>query len=251
MRRKLVVGNWKMHGTKELVPQLIEAIDSVAASFSENVEIAVCPTHLHLSLVAQSLKSGAILLGAQNGHQANSGAFTGEVSLAMLKEYGVTFVIVGHSERRQIFSENDSLIAEKFVATQAAGLIPILCVGESLQQREAGTTEQHILSQLDAVLEVAGIEAFANAVVAYEPIWAIGTGQTASPEQAQEVHNIIRMHLGRLSASVAENLRILYGGSVNDANAAELFDQADIDGGLIGGASLQAEKFISICKSAD
>jgi triosephosphate isomerase len=201
-------------------------------------------------MAAEELEDGGVILGAQNVHEAAQGAFTGEVSASMLAEMNVTYVIVGHSERRQIFGESDSLIADKFVSVQASSMVPILCLGESLQQRNNGETKATVLGQLDAVLGKVGISAFSNAVIAYEPIWAIGTGQTATPEQAQEVHAAIRRHLVAKDAYVGANIRLLYGGSVNAANANELFAQQDIDGGLVGGASLRSAEFTSICVSA-
>lgn len=255
MRRKLIVGNWKMHGSRDQVSQLLEAIESGSEQLSDGVEIGVCPTNLHLGLAFELLDSdlglGKVKLGAQNVHVEPKGAFTGEVSAPMLSEYGVSFVIVGHSERRQLFAETDRFVAEKFKAVQASGLMPILCVGETLDQRQADETERLVLSQLDAVIAAVGIAAMKDAVIAYEPVWAIGTGKTASPVQAQQVHRLLRQHLSQLDPTVAQAIRIIYGGSVKAANAQELFSQPDIDGGLVGGASLEAEEFISICKSAD
>ena len=253
MRQKLVVGNWKMHGSAAQVRQLIQGVATGSAGLA-NVEIAVGPTLLHIGLVAElcaSEAAGHLKLAAQNLFAEPQGAFTGEVSAPMLAEYGVNYVIVGHSERREIFAETDQLVAAKFKATQASGLIPILCVGESLAQREAGTSDEVVLAQLTAVIEAVGIEALHSAVLAYEPIWAIGTGKTASKEQAQEIHRVLREQIARSDTAVAQGIRILYGGSVNAANATELFSQADMDGGLVGGASLKVEEFVSICKSAD
>jgi triosephosphate isomerase (TIM) len=251
MRSSLVVGNWKMHGSVAEVRQLLGRILAEAGDLPEAVEMGVCPTYLHLELAREILAGSAVKLGAQNAHAEPKGAFTGEVSASMLAEFGVTFVIVGHSERRELFHETDATVADKFKAVQANKLIPILCIGESLQQREQGITAQVVLNQLDAVIDATGIGAFAEAVVAYEPLWAIGTGKTASPEQAQQVHRLIREHLAGHSEDIAANTRILYGGSVKSGNAAELFSQLDVDGGLVGGASLQAEEFLAICKSAD
>lgn len=253
MRRKLVVGNWKMHGSRTQVRQLIEDVASGSGDL-HRVEIAVGPTLLHLGLAAELRASEGIShlkLAAQNLYAEPEGAFTGEVSAPMLADYGVDYVIVGHSERREIFAETDQLVAAKFRAAQASGMIPILCVGESLAQREQGTSAKVVLGQLDAVIDALGVEALQSAVIAYEPIWAIGTGKTASKEQAQDIHQVLREHIAKSSAVVAEGIRILYGGSVKAANATELFSQADIDGGLVGGASLKAEEFVSICKSAD
>ena len=253
MRQKLVVGNWKMHGSTAQVRQLVEGVAASSADLKK-VEIAVGPTLLHIGLAAELCASdaaGHLKLAAQNLFAEPAGAFTGEVSAPMLAEYGVNYVIVGHSERREIFAETDQVVAAKFKATQASGLIPILCVGESLAQREAGISAEVVLAQLNAVIEAAGIEALQSTVLAYEPLWAIGTGKTASKEQAQEIHRVLREHIAKSDTTVAKGIRILYGGSVNAANATELFSQADIDGGLVGGASLKVEEFVSICKSAD
>ena len=253
MRQKLVVGNWKMHGSMAQVRQLLEGVATCSADLKK-VEIAVGPTLLHIGLAAEVCAgeaAGHLKLAAQNLFAEPAGAFTGEVSAPMLAEYGVNYVIVGHSERREIFAETDQVVAAKFKATQASGLIPILCVGESLAQRECGTSAEVVLAQLNAVIESAGIEALQSAVLAYEPIWAIGTGKTASKEQAQEIHRVLREHIAKSDTAVAQVIRILYGGSVSAANATELFSQADIDGGLVGGASLKVEEFVSICKSAD
>lgn len=250
MRRKLVVGNWKMHGSRAQNEVLVSAVKAGVADLG-NVETGLCPTHLHIAQVSEMLDSSAVLLGAQDAHHEESGAYTGAVAAAMLVEFGVKLLLVGHSERRELFGEDDSLVASKFIAAQQVGLMPILCVGESLQQREQNATAQVVLQQLDAVIAAAGVAAFSKAIVAYEPIWAIGTGQTATPQQAQQVHSLLRQHLAGIDPEVAENIRIIYGGSVKADNAKELFQQADIDGGLVGGASLQADEFISICKSAD
>jgi len=253
MRRKLVVGNWKMHGSRTQVRQLIEGVAAGSVDLKK-VEIAVAPTLLHIGLAAElcaSEDAGHLKLAAQNLVAEPAGAFTGEVSAPMLAEYGVNYVIVGHCERRGIFAETDQVVAAKFKATQASGLIPILCIGESLAQRECGTSAEVVLEQLNAVIEAAGIESLQSAVLAYEPIWAIGTGKTASKEQAQEIHRVLREHIAKSNTAVAQSIRILYGGSVKAANATELFSQVDIDGGLVGGASLKVEEFVSICKSAD
>ena len=242
-----------MHGSTAQVRQLIEGVAAGSADLKK-VEIAVGPTLLHIGLAAELCAgeaAGHLKLVAQNLFAEPQGAFTGEVSAPMLADYGVNYVIVGHSERRVIFAETDQVVAAKFKAAQASGLIPILCVGESLAQRECGTSAEVVLAQLNAVIEAAGIEALQSAVLAYEPLWAIGTGKTASKEQAQEIHRVLREHIAKSNTAVAQGIRILYGGSVKAANATELFSQADIDGGLVGGASLKAEEFVSICKSAD
>lgn len=256
MRQNLVIGNWKMHGSIEsiqtLLSQLRAGLDSSSASGTEGAaDVGVCPTSLHITLAQQWLDGSSIKLGAQNVSEQESGALTGEIAANMLNEFAVNFCLVGHSERRELFAESDTVVAAKFAAIQAAGLTPVLCIGESLEQRQQDMTEKVILAQIDAVIGHAGIAAFANAIIAYEPIWAIGTGETATPEQAQQVHKAIRQHLARLDEAIASKIQILYGGSVKRVNAEELFSQADIDGGLVGGASLSAEEFIAICKSAD
>lgn len=248
MRRKLVVGNWKMHGSLTQNESLLSAVKSGAAQLS-NVDIAVCAPFPYLAQLKQELSVSAIKWGAQDVHQLEKGAFTGEVSAPMLADFGCAYVIVGHSERRSIYGETSRLVAEKFAAAQRAGLIPILCVGETLEQRESGATEAVVAEQLDALLALAGVQALQKAVVAYEPVWAIGTGKTASREQAQAVHAFIRQRVAGHDAQVAQGLVILYGGSVKAANAPELFAMADIDGGLIGGAALIAEEFLGICRA--
>ena len=247
MRAKLVAGNWKMHGSLAENKALLEAVVSHGAELKDGC--AVCVPYPYLFQAQAALKGTGISWGAQNLSQHAKGAFTGEVSAAMLLDFGCRYVIVGHSERRSLYGEDDQAVAAKFVAAQKAGLTPILCVGESLQERETGITEQVVARQLDAVIEAAGVAALAKAVVAYEPVWAIGTGKTASPEQAQAVHAFIRAKVAGQSAAVAEGLVIQYGGSVKASNAAELFSMPDIDGGLIGGASLVAEDFIAICRA--
>lgn len=251
MRRKLVVGNWKMHCSTATVQALLEELKAGLGGQVNEMDAGVCPTLLHIPLAEQLLAGSSIKLGAQHINANESGAFTGEVAAKMLADFDVSYCLVGHSERRELFAETDEDVAAKFLAIQAAGVVPILCIGETLSQREQAQTEKVILAQLDAVLSEVGIEAFGHAVVAYEPIWAIGTGETATPQQAQQVHQAIRQHLARLDAGVAEKIQIVYGGSVKSANAAELFGQSDIDGGLVGGASLSAKEFIAICKSAD
>ena len=214
------------------------------------VEVLICPVSVHLADVLAVVGDSPVHLGAQNCSDAVSGAFTGEVSAEMLVEFGCEYVILGHSERRALFHESSELVASKCLAAQKAGLTPILCVGETLEQREAGQVEVVIAEQLDALLAVGGIKSFRQLVVAYEPVWAIGTGKTASPEQAQAVHALIRERISSHDASIGAALRILYGGSVKADNAASLFSQADIDGGLIGGAALDASSFLAICEAA-
>lgn len=249
MRQKLVAGNWKMHGSLAENQALITAIRP-ALEEMKGAGFAICVPYPYL-FQAQALCAGSVLAwGAQNMSQHARGAYTGEVPASMLLDFGCRYVIVGHSERRALYGEDDATVAAKFAAALMAGLTPILCVGETLDEREAGIAEAVIARQLDAVLAVSGIASFAKAVVAYEPVWAIGTGKTASPEQAQAVHAFIRGKLAALDAGIAAALVIQYGGSVKAANAAELFAQPDIDGGLIGGASLVADEFIAICRAA-
>jgi triosephosphate isomerase len=247
MRRPLVAGNWKMYGSRAMANELVAA---VAAATPASVEVVVLPPVSYVDgLVARYGQSG-VAFGAQDLSAHAQGAYTGEISGAMLKDIGCTYVLVGHSERRHYHAESNELVAAKFVAAQAAGLVPILCIGETLGEREANATEAVIGRQLDAVVALAGIDAFAYAVVAYEPVWAIGTGKTASPTQVQAVHAFVRDKIAGLDATIASSLRLLYGGSVKPANAAELFRQVDVDGGLIGGASLVAPDFLAICTAA-
>jgi triosephosphate isomerase len=247
MRRKLVAGNWKMHGTLADNDALLTAV--LAGMAEVKCDVAVCAPYPYLAQAQAKLAGSAIAWGAQNMSQHAKGAYTGEVSATMLNDFGCQYVIVGHSERRAIYGESDQVVAEKYAAAQAAGLTPILCVGETLQEREECITEQVVGRQLDAVLEKCGVASLAKAVVAYEPVWAIGTGVTASPDQAQAVHAFIRGKIRALDAVIADNLVIQYGGSVKGSNAAELFGQPDIDGGLIGGAALVAGDFLAICKA--
>lgn len=248
-RKALVAGNWKLHGSRAENAALLEALLHGQAT-QISAEVVVCPPFVYLLEAARLLKASHIGLGAQSVCAESSGAFTGEVSAAMLKDVGCGYVIVGHSERRAIYREDDALVARKFVAAQAQGLIPILCVGETLEERDHERTFQVIARQLNAVLDVTGIAPFASAIVAYEPVWAIGTGKNASPQQAQEVHAFVRAELSKRDARIAAVTRILYGGSVKAANAAEIFAMADVDGGLVGGASLQADEFLKICAAA-
>lgn len=251
MRRKLVLGNWKMHGSLDSIQSLLGELKISSLKDSENVDVGVFPTLIHIPMVVSELEGSSIAVGAQNAYAQAQGAYTGEVSVSMLLEMGATYCLVGHSERRALFAETDAIVAEKFAAAQSAGLLPVLCIGESLEEREQDLTSQVVIAQLDAVLAQVGVQALAHAIIAYEPLWAIGTGRTASPEQAQAVHKTLRDHVAELDASIAAGVRLVYGGSVKSANAQELFKQADIDGGLVGGASLSAEEFIAICKSAD
>lgn len=249
MRQKLVAGNWKMHGSLIENQVLLNEL-RIALADMRNMACAVCVPSPYLAQTQGALTGSLIAWGAQNMSEHAKGAYTGEVSASMLLDFGCHYVIIGHSERRALYGETDQVVAAKFAAAIKAGLTPILCVGETLAEREADMAEAVIARQLDAVLAVSGMAGMAQAVIAYEPVWAIGTGKTASPEQAQAVHAFIRQKLAKQDADIANRLVIQYGGSVKAANAAELFSQPDIDGGLIGGASLVAEEFVAICKAA-
>ena len=253
MRQPLVAGNWKMNGdnasTESLVNGIISGRDDVT-----NAEVLICPPYILIPRAASVLeRRGAanIAIGAQDLDINANGAYTGQISASMLKDAGCSYVIIGHSERRSIYGETDADVSEKFKVAQAGGLIPVVCVGETLAEREANETESVVARQLDAVIDAAGVEALADSVIAYEPVWAIGTGMTATPEQAQDVHAFIRNRIAGLNADVAAGVRILYGGSMKPDNAESLIGMADIDGGLIGGASLDAESFLGICKAAN
>lgn len=248
MRKKIVAGNWKMNGSYELINALVPALAEEA--IQSQAEILVCPPSLFLGDVRRQAGE-RLLVGAQNCHEAESGAFTGEISTGMLAELQLSHVLVGHSERRAIYGETDALIAQKTKAAIAAGLVAVLCVGETLEERENGRTLDVVLGQVKAVVEQLELTDWSKLVVAYEPVWAIGTGKTASSDQAQEVHCAIRKALAGFCQEHAEAMRILYGGSVKAANAEELFACPDIDGGLVGGASLNVDEFISICRAAN
>ena len=249
MRGYLVAGNWKMNGSKAANAALMDGVIAGVPA-SDTVELLVCPPFPYLSAIAEQVAGSAVALGAQNVSQHESGAFTGETAASMLREFGCKYVIVGHSERRALMGETSDIVAAKFQAALDAGLQPILCVGETLEQREAGQTEAVIDDQLNAVLNSSGVDAFVNAVIAYEPVWAIGIGLTASPEQAQDIHRHIRSSLEGRNEQVAAGVKILYGGSVKGDNAAGLFSKPDIDGGLIGGASLKSTDFLAIAAAA-
>ncbi len=249
MRKALIAGNWKMNGSAEQAEQLVSALLE-GFEASDRVAMAICPPAVYLDQVSRQLDGSSVSLGAQNCSEHVSGAYTGELSAAMLLDFGCEYAILGHSERRALYGETDDQVADKFAAVKAAGLKPILCVGETLEEREAGRTLAVVSSQVAAVLDRFGESAFEQAVIAYEPVWAIGTGKTATPEQAQEVHAAIRAQVAEISGSVAEKVQILYGGSVNAANAEELLAMSDIDGGLVGGASLKAQEFLAICRAA-
>lgn len=249
-RRYLVAGNWKMNGGNAANAALLAGIRA-GLNCCREVEVAVCPPAVYLESVGRALHGSAITLGAQSlSEQEKPGAFTGEIFGGMLKELGCRYVLVGHSERRALYGETDEVVARKFKTAQACGLTPVLCVGETLQERDSSRTEAVLQRQLDAVLKLCGVRGFAEAVVAYEPVWAIGTGRNATPEQAQQAHAFLRARIAGEDARIAAALRLLYGGSVKSDNAAALFEGADVDGGLIGGASLKADEFLAICAAA-
>lgn len=243
-RRMIVAGNWKLNGNVDLVKKFNQTF---AASELDNVKVMVFPP----ALFTNEFESSNFIVGVQNISQHVSGAYTGELSVAMLNDLGIKYTLIGHSERRDLYHETNEIIAQKVVTALAANITPILCIGESLATRQSGEVNDFIRSQLDSVLDAVGIEGIAKCVIAYEPIWAIGTGQTASPAQAQEVHAFIRGYIASIDAQVADMLSILYGGSVNAQTAAELFAQPDIDGGLVGGASLKETEFLTICQAAN
>jgi len=248
-RKPLIAGNWKMNGSRasarSLLDGVLQGVQSVKAA-----EVAVCPPFVYLADVEAMLQGSPVAWGAQNLSPEESGAFTGEIAGSMLNDFNCKYVIVGHSERRTLYGEDDALVAKKYAVALEAGLIPILCIGETLEEREKGITEDVCARQLKAVIDEVGIAKLGEGVIAYEPVWAIGTGKTATPEQAQDVHAFIRSQLATEDQGVADKVRIQYGGSMNAGNAKELLAMADIDGGLIGGASLKAEDFLAICTAA-
>ena len=246
MRPGLIAGNWKMNGNLQ---SAIDLVEGIMAGDPGKARLAVCPPAVYLMKVGGMLAQSEIALGAQNVCDRESGAFTGEIAASMLKECGCSYAIVGHSERRALYGESDQMVAARFAMALQAGITPILCLGETLDEREDGVTEAVVARQLDAAINVSGIEGIAQSVIAYEPVWAIGTGKVASPEQAQAVHAFIRDRLAQLDSEVAQQVQILYGGSMNPANAAELLSQSDIDGGLIGGAALKANDFLAIAQA--
>lgn len=249
MRQPMIAGNWKMNGSSASVKELIAGIKAGMASVNK-AAVVVCPPAIYIPQVMAEIKGSKIACGSQNICDQDKGAFTGEIAGSMLKDLGCQYAIIGHSERRSLYGESDELIAKRFAAARRAGIKPIFCIGETLAEREKGITNDVCARQIDAVIALEGVAALADGVIAYEPVWAIGTGKTASPQQAQEVHAFIRSKIAKLDKVVAEKVQILYGGSMNAANAAELLAQPDIDGGLIGGASLKAEDFLTICRAA-
>lgn len=251
MRRKVVAGNWKLNGDRAFGMALVDALKDGATLAKSRVDCIVFPAMPYVAGLASHGNGGAVAVGAQDVSEHAKGAYTGEVSAQMLRDVGATHVLVGHSERREYHGEDSALVARKFMAAHAAGLVPVLCVGERLEEREAGTTEAVIEAQLAPLLALeGGMQALAGGMIAYEPVWAIGTGRTATPEQAQAVHAFIRGRVAREDARIADSLPILYGGSVKSDNAAALFAQADVDGGLVGGASLVARDFLDIITAA-
>jgi triosephosphate isomerase len=245
----MVAGNWKMHGSQAANRALLTELEGYVKP-DWPIDVVVFPPYVYIADAVRVLDGGRILVGAQDVCAESGGAYTGQVGAAMLKDVGCRYVIVGHSERRRWYHEDDALVARKFAAALAGRLTPVLCVGETLEEREAQLTESVVERQIDAVIAMHGIGGFADAVLAYEPVWAIGTGRTASPEQAQAVHAFLRRRISAHDAKIAGHLRILYGGSVKAGNAAELFAMPDVDGGLVGGASLSAEEFRQICAAA-
>lgn len=246
-RPTIVAANWKLNGDLALISNMSKALSEI--ELASNVKVVICPSMMHIGVLT-TVQNDNFAVGAQNASEQTKGAFTGETSVAMLKEFGVEYVILGHSERRSLFHESSHLVAEKVATALDAGLTPILCIGESEEERTTGQTETVLAAQLQPVIDKVGIEAFNKVVIAYEPVWAIGTGKTASPKMAQETHAFIRTFLSVLNADVAQQVALLYGGSVNAINSEELFAQADIDGGLIGGASLKVDDFKIICSTA-
>lgn len=249
MRKTLIAGNWKLNGSVESITELLKGIVAGLPE-TESLSVAVCPPYIYIPMVTDILSDQRVMVGSQNVSAQPKGAYTGEISAAMLSEFGCQYGLVGHSERRSLYNETDADVAVKFKALSDSGIIPVLCVGETLEERDQGVTESVVSRQIQAVIDQHGIAAFASAVIAYEPVWAIGTGRTATPEQAQAVHAAIRALLAIHDKVIADTTQIVYGGSMNPGNAAELLAMPDIDGGLIGGASLNADDFLAICRAA-
>lgn len=250
MRKPLVAGNWKMYGSEAKITALLEAIIK-GTLLDRQIDIALFPAFIHLGLARSLLANTSLFWGAQDIYPGTEGAFTGEVSGPMLAEYGCEFVLIGHSERRHIMKENLTTVADKFAAAKTAGLTPILCVGETQAEREQNQTESVLRTQIESIIEQVGNDAFAGAIVAYEPVWAIGTGLTATPAQAESAHIFIRELISQNMVDLGPKIRILYGGSVKPENASALFQQPNIDGALVGGASLNAAQFLAICQAAE
>ncbi len=250
MRQVLVAGNWKMNGSTVSIRTLLDGVKAGMGDV-KNAEVAVCAPAIYIPLVEELLSGSAVSWGGEDLSVHESGAYTGEIAASMLNDFHCKYVIIGHSERRTYHNESDELVAEKYEAAMNAGLVPIFCIGETLDEREQGVTNDVVARQIDAVINKLGVAALAKGVIAYEPVWAIGTGKTATPEQAQEVHAFIRGRIAESDAAIADAVQILYGGSMNAGNASELLAQADIDGGLIGGASLKPDDFLAIAKAAN
>jgi len=250
MRKILIAGNWKMNGSISMVETLINGVVEGSKSLS-NVQMAVCPPFIYIPLVTSITKDSSVAVGSQNVSTQASGAYTGETSISMVKDFACEYSIIGHSERRTLYGDTDEVVAEKFKVVKEAGLKPMFCIGETLEERESNVTEDVLKRQIDAITKLNGKDAFTDCVIAYEPVWAIGTGKTATPEQAQETHAFIRNYLAQSNANNAASVQILYGGSMNPTNAANLLSQEDIDGGLIGGASLKADDFMAICQAGE
>lgn len=254
MRRFFIAANWKMNGhsaaNTELLSKVLAGLKAESAP-SLSFDVMIAAPFVYLAQLKALTASSTVQIAAQNVSEFEAGAYTGEVSASMLSDMQCDFALVGHSERRQLFNETNEQVAEKFLQLQKNNVKPVLCIGETLKQREASNTEAVVAEQLNAVIKHVGIEAFQNSVLAYEPVWAIGTGKTASPEQAQAVHKFLRLEIAKHNNEVANNIQIVYGGSVNGETAQALFEQEDIDGGLIGGASLKADSFLNICKVVD
>ncbi len=249
MRRPLIMGNWKMNGSSMANESLLTGLISQVSSL-QGVDIAVCPPAVYLGQVLELVSGTSIDVGAQNLSEQKSGAFTGEISGDMLRDLGVTYTLVGHSERRSLYGETNELVAAKTLKALEVGLVPVLCVGETLEERKSAQMDAVLAGQINAVIDLCGADTFGQIIVAYEPVWAIGTGETATPQQAQDAHAFIRGLIAAQSPAIAERVTILYGGSMNEKNAAELLAMADVDGGLVGGASLKADSFATICKAA-
>ncbi len=250
MRKPLIAGNWKMNGSRESIAILLDGIKAGMGDIT-TAEVAVCAPSIYMGDVQARLEGSDVTWGGQDVSVHDSGAYTGETAASMLQDFGCKYAIIGHSERRTYHAESDALVSEKFEQAINNGLVPLFCIGETLEEREQGITEDVVARQIDAVLDRVGAEGMAKGVIAYEPVWAIGTGMTASPQQAQDVHAFIRGRVAAADAAVAEKVQILYGGSMNAGNAAELLSQPDIDGGLIGGASLKADDFLTIARAAN
>jgi len=249
MRNTFIAGNWKMNGSRASIRELLDGLKAGIGKV-DKAQVAVCAPYIYLPEVAEQLEGTSIAWGAQNVSTEAKGAFTGEIAASMIADFNCRYIIVGHSERRSYYGETDEIVARKFGVVVEAGMTPIFCIGETLEEREQGITEQVVARQVKAVIDLHGVAGLAKGVIAYEPVWAIGTGKTATPQQAQDVHAFIRGLIAESDKGVADKMIIQYGGSMNAANAGELLAQADIDGGLIGGASLKAEDFLTICTSA-